>query len=168
MRPALLGAQVVRGSVRADLWHAALSQDAAMVGPALEPAMQASLKSVTRNFPKVSEAFKYTQLHVARDKLDGHQVALQVSLQVANSGVGTWPASTTLKLIHGLGMGLPSLVVGQKVLPGQHIELSLQLEVPNRGHGDGNPMMRNMWVLVDSRSDEPFGPLLVAEIRFSG
>lgn len=68
---------------------------------------------------------------VSKAKLDGRQawavaspcygqVALEASLQVLNSGVGAWPERTMLKrgcsqrahvarLIHGVGMGLPSL-----------------------------------------------------------
>ena len=166
-KPPVLGAKVISGVSHTHLWHQALSQDARALGPAKDATMKASLKAVGSNFPKVTEAYRFLQLDVSRALLDGRQVALQVTLQVLNVGVGTWPERTSLKLIHGVGMGLPSLMVGQKVLPGQHIDLSLQLEVPNRGRGDGNDLMRNMWVLVDGRSDEPFGPLLVAEIRFT-
>lgn len=165
-KPPVLGAKVISGVSHTHLWHQALSQDTTALGPAKDATMKASLKAVGSNFPKVTEAYRFLQLDVSRALLDGRQVALQVTLQVLNVGVSTWPERTSLKLIHGVGMGLPSLMVGQKVLPGQHIDLSLQLEVPNRGHGDGNDLMRNMWVLV-GRNDEPFGPLLVAEIRFT-
>ncbi|CAJ1356181.1 unnamed protein product [Effrenium voratum] len=165
-RPAMCGAEVVRGSSHLDLWHPSLSQDVAAVGPVRELALQSTLKQVLSGFPNIGEVFRFCSLHVSRGKLDGQQVALQATMNVINSGVIQWPERTQLKLIHGLGMGLPSLLLWGHVLPGQHLELLLQLEVPNRGKGDGSDVMRNMWVLVDGRTDEPFGPLLVAEAGY--
>ncbi|CAE7577392.1 unnamed protein product [Symbiodinium natans] len=53
--------------------------------------------------------------------------------------------------------------LGQAVMPGAQVELSLQLEVPKRGEGDGSDFARHVWVLADA-NNEPFGPLLVAEV----
>ncbi|CAE7868779.1 unnamed protein product [Symbiodinium microadriaticum] len=156
----LWAAEVSTGSCRVELWHKALSQDLAATGM-----IEADLGKAMAFFPKVTKTFRFVQIFVTRSLLNNKQVALQANLNLANVGAAAWPPTTRLRLIHGAGMGLWGLELGQAVMPGAHVELALQLEVPKRGEGDGNDFARHVWVLADS-NNEPFGPLLVAEVAW--
>ncbi|CAE7824450.1 unnamed protein product [Symbiodinium sp. CCMP2592] len=156
----LWAAEVSAGSCRVELWHKALSQDQAATGM-----VEADLGKAMAFFPKVTKTFRFVQIFVTRSLLNNKQVALQANLNLANVGAAAWPPTTRLRLIHGAGMGLWGLELGQAVMPGAQVELALQLEVPKRGEGDGNDFARHVWVLADS-NNEPFGPLLVAEVAW--
>ncbi|CAE7393763.1 unnamed protein product [Symbiodinium sp. CCMP2456] len=156
----LWAAEVSTGSCRVELWHKALSQDQAATGM-----VEADLGKAMAFFPKVTKTFRFVQIFVTRSLLNNKQVALQANLNLANVGAAAWPPTTRLRLIHGAGMGLWGLELGQAVMPGAQVELALQLEVPKRGEGDGNDFARHVWVLADS-NNEPFGPLLVAEVAW--
>eukprot|EP00931_Biecheleriopsis_adriatica_P056777 TRINITY_DN3366_c0_g1_i1.p1 TRINITY_DN3366_c0_g1~~TRINITY_DN3366_c0_g1_i1.p1 ORF type:complete len:523 (+),score=117.06 TRINITY_DN3366_c0_g1_i1:50-1570(+) len=156
----LWSAHVLPKSGRIDLWHPALSQDVAAFGP-----MKADLGPAMQYFPKVSQqGWRFASVWVTRSALNNRQVALASSFSIGNNGAITWPASTTMRLILGPGMGFTGLTVGHAVMPGSNMELNIQLEVPKQGHGDGAGFSRSVWVL--EANGEPFGPLLIAEFNW--
>jgi len=117
------------------------------------------------SFPKISKmGWRFASVWVSRAQLNKQQAVVSASLSLGNSGAITWPPETAMRLILGAGMGFTGLSLGQPVMPGANIDMTLQLEVPNLGHGDGSAFTRSVWVL--EANGEPFGPLLVAEVNW--
>eukprot|EP00933_Yihiella_yeosuensis_P073744 TRINITY_DN82485_c0_g1_i1.p1 TRINITY_DN82485_c0_g1~~TRINITY_DN82485_c0_g1_i1.p1 ORF type:complete len:218 (-),score=32.47 TRINITY_DN82485_c0_g1_i1:88-741(-) len=157
---AVLAANILPGtSSQVQLMHRSLSQDPNGVGDAT-----VELGKALQYFPNVKKAYRLGQIYVSRSKLDGNQVAITATLMLANTGVAAWPAQTNMRLVLGSGLGLYNLHVGQAVPPGVHIDLTLQLEIPEAGKGEGHSFSRSVWVM--EALGEPFGPLLVLEVTW--
>lgn len=156
---AFLVASVLPSTSKLHLHHRSLSQDVSTIGDAT-----AELAQALQHLPNVRGAHRLGKVYISQKDLDGGQVALTASLEIGNTGTITWPASTALRLVLGSGLGVYNLQVGQEVPPGLHIELTLQLEVPNQGQGTGESLSRSVWVL--EAFDDPFGPLLVLDVHW--
>eukprot|EP00930_Biecheleria_cincta_P018055 TRINITY_DN14188_c0_g1_i2.p1 TRINITY_DN14188_c0_g1~~TRINITY_DN14188_c0_g1_i2.p1 ORF type:complete len:467 (+),score=75.74 TRINITY_DN14188_c0_g1_i2:74-1402(+) len=156
----LWAAHVIPKSNKVELWHPALSQDLGAIGP-----VKADLGQAMTYFPKISKGWRFASVWVSRAQLNKQQAVISASLSLGNSGAITWPPETAMRLILGAGMGFTGLSLGQPVMPGANVDMTLQLEVPNLGHGDGSAFTRSVWVL--EANGEPFGPLLVAEVNWA-
>jgi hypothetical protein len=79
--------------------------------------------------------------------------------RVQNSGVCQW--TTSYKLIYSYGevMGGKSVAISATVAPGQQIDLSVDLKVPNK-----SGKLTGVWTMVDDKN-QPFGTLLTVVIN---
>mmetsp|Transcript_51470 Transcript_51470/g.130904 ORF Transcript_51470/g.130904 Transcript_51470/m.130904 type:complete len:589 (-) Transcript_51470:142-1908(-) len=160
-RPQDLGlmSAVVLSESHLELHHTALSEDASFPRDAT-----ADLGSVLDPFPGVHTAYRLGRLVARRTgSAEEHGVAI-AQVFLGNDGLDMWPSSTMLRLISGSDLGLIELSVGE-VQSGAHVELTLQFKVPLASDvEDAEDSVRSAWVL--EASGEPFGPLLLVEVRW--
>jgi len=82
---------------------------------------------------------------------------------VTNDGPVPWPATAALALLEGDAFGLPLLPV-DGVQPGEaaHIEMDLTLPVKHNASSE-----QSLWALVDAKTGEALGPMLVLEVTWA-
>jgi hypothetical protein len=94
---------------------------------------------------------------------DGTTMSVNTSFtktwRVQNTGTCNWTTSFKLVFSYGEAMGGQTVFLASTVAPGQNVDISVALKVPNK-----TGKLTGVWALEDDKS-QPFGPLLTVVIN---
>jgi len=133
----------------------------------IEAEEEAARGDVTEDYAKtLADTGCHQAFHVGRVRIpvDAGSVPVCAKVTVANNGDSPWPETVVATLVSGDAFGCPLVALGS-AQPGEHLDLSLDLLVPEATEPG---VASSMWALVNAATGRPLGPLLIFEAASDG